>query len=54
MSDISQQLSALRNEIDSIDQGIVELLARRLDVCKEVADVKSQVDAAVIQSQLVL
>ena len=37
MSDISQELSALRNEIDSIDQGIVELLARRLEVCKEVA-----------------
>ena len=53
MSDISQQLSALRNEIDSIDKGIVELLARRLDVCKEVADVKSQVDAAVIQPQRV-
>ena len=53
MSDISQQLSVLRNEIDSIDQGIVELLARRLDVCKEVAEVKSQVDAAVIQPQRV-
>ena len=53
MSDISQQLSSLRNEIDSIDQGIVELLARRLEVCKEVADVKSQVDAAVIQPQRV-
>ncbi|MFM7095769.1 MAG: chorismate mutase, partial [Actinomycetota bacterium] len=38
----NDELAALRNEIDEIDRGIVELLARRLDVCRRVADVKSK------------
>ena len=42
-------LDDLRQEIDAIDRAIVELLARRLDVCTEVAEIKSQTGATVIQ-----
>lgn len=42
-------LDGLRNEIDSIDRAIVDLLARRLEVCTEVAEIKSQTGATVIQ-----
>jgi len=53
MSEVSPALSALRSQIDEIDEGIVVLLARRLEVCREVADVKSQVAATVIQPERV-
>ncbi|MEY3690869.1 MAG: hypothetical protein RJB57_524 [Actinomycetota bacterium] len=42
-------LDDLRREIDSIDTAIVELLARRLQVCGEVAEIKSQTGSDVIQ-----
>lgn len=45
----NEDLNALRNEIDEIDRGIVELLARRLDVCRRVADVKSKNATSIIQ-----
>ena len=35
-----RSLPELRAEIDEIDAAIVELLARRLDVCRDVAHVK--------------
>ena len=47
------ELSDLRNEIDEIDRGIVELLARRLDVCERVAEVKSKSAASIIQPERV-
>jgi chorismate mutase-like protein len=47
------ELSDLRNEIDEIDRGIVELLARRLQVCERVAEVKSKSAAAIIQPERV-
>ena len=53
MSDISSALSSLRTEIDDIDAGIVALLARRLEVCREVADVKARFDTQVIQPERV-
>jgi chorismate mutase-like protein len=42
-------LADLRTEIDSIDRAIVDLLARRLQVCEEVADLKSRTGSDVIQ-----
>ena len=33
-------LGDLRKEIDDIDAAIIELLAQRMEVCREVADLK--------------
>ena len=46
-------LGDLRKEIDDIDAAIIELLAQRMEVCREVADLKSQSNTAVIQPQRV-
>ncbi|MFM8835698.1 MAG: chorismate mutase, partial [Actinomycetota bacterium] len=42
-------LDGLRKKIDEIDAAIVELLARRMAVCKEVAGVKAETSTAVMQ-----
>lgn len=42
-------LDDLRREIDDIDRAVVDLLARRLQVCEEVADIKSRSGSTVIQ-----
>ena len=42
-------LGELRGEIDRIDAAVVELLAKRLEVCSEVAEIKSQTGSEVIQ-----
>ena len=42
-------LDDLRAQIDSIDIAIVDLLARRLQVCTEVAEIKAGTGAAIIQ-----
>jgi chorismate mutase-like protein len=42
-------LDDLRAQIDSIDSAIVELLAQRLQVCTEVAEIKAGTGATVIQ-----
>jgi chorismate mutase-like protein len=42
-------LDELRNEIDRIDQAIVDLLAQRLQVCRDVAEIKEHTGATVIQ-----
>ena len=42
-------LDDLRTQIDSIDSAIVDLLARRLQVCTEVAEIKAQTGATIIQ-----
>lgn len=39
----------LRNDIDRIDRAIVELLAQRMQVCRDIADIKAGTGAAVIQ-----
>jgi chorismate mutase-like protein len=49
MSDLSQ----LRQKIDEIDLAIVKLLAERMDVCRQVAEVKAGTGTAVIQPQRV-
>ena len=49
----NDDLAALRSEIDEIDRGIVELLARRLEVCRRVADVKSKNATSIIQPERV-
>jgi len=46
-------LDDLRKQIDDIDSAIVELLAQRMEVCREVADLKSQTQTAIIQPQRV-
>jgi chorismate mutase-like protein len=46
-------LEDLRKQIDDIDAAIVELLAQRMEVCREVADVKSHSGTTVIQPQRV-
>lgn len=42
-------LSGLREEIDAIDRALVALLARRIEICVEVAEVKEEFGAPVIQ-----
>lgn len=49
VSDQQRDLGDLRGDIDEIDAAIVELLARRLEVCREVAEIKEATGAAVIQ-----
>jgi chorismate mutase-like protein len=46
-------LNDLRKQIDDIDAALIELLAQRMEVCREVADIKSQNNTAVIQPQRV-
>jgi chorismate mutase-like protein len=47
------ELSDLRNSIDAIDAAIVELLAQRMQVCRDVAELKENTGALVIQPQRV-
>ena len=42
-------LSHLRTRIDQLDAALVAIVAERLAVCREVAEVKQRVDAPVIQ-----
>ena len=46
-------LSQLRQKIDEIDLAIVKLLAERMEVCRQVAEVKAGTATAVIQPQRV-
>ena len=46
-------LNDLRKQIDDIDAAIIELLAQRMEVCREVATLKSQSNTAIIQPQRV-
>jgi chorismate mutase-like protein len=43
-------LNSLRADIDAIDSEIVENIARRMDVCREVARIKSQTGIAMMQT----
>ena len=46
---MARDLGELRFQIDQIDAKILALLAQRLDVCREVATVKADTAATVIQ-----
>jgi chorismate mutase-like protein len=46
-------LGDLRQRIDAIDAALVNLLADRMNVCREVAEIKETTGAAVIQPQRV-
>lgn len=46
-------LDDLRRQIDDIDAAIVELLAQRMEVCRDVAALKSRTNTAVIQPRRV-
>jgi len=46
-------LSQLRQKIDAIDLAIIKLLGERMQVCREVAEVKAGTGTAVIQPQRV-
>ncbi len=48
-----RELPELRVAIDEIDNAIVALLAQRMQVCREVAEIKEQTGATVIQPQRV-
>ena len=50
---MARDLPQLREKIDQIDAAIVALLAQRMEVCKEVAEVKAGSSTAVIQPQRV-
>ena len=49
MNKSARSLAELRTDIDRIDAAIVQLLAERLRVCREVAEVKETTGATVIQ-----
>ena len=46
---VSKDLPALRRDIDEIDAAIVDLLAKRMQVCREVATIKAGSATPVIQ-----
>jgi methylmalonyl-CoA/ethylmalonyl-CoA epimerase len=46
-------LESLRKDIDDIDKAIVELLAKRMDACRSIAEVKARTKAQVIQPERV-
>lgn len=46
-------LSDLRSRIDAIDHAIVDLLSQRMEVCREVAEIKEHTGTTVIQPQRV-
>ena len=46
---MTRDLGELRDQIDQIDAAIVALLAQRMDVCREVAEVKASSSTSVIQ-----
>lgn len=50
---ISPELAVLRTRIDELDRQLVEILARRLEVCHEVAHLKEKSDTPIIQPQRV-
>lgn len=50
---MARELPELRVHIDEIDRAIVQLLADRMNVCREVAEIKEQTGATVIQPQRV-
>ena len=50
---MARDLPQLREKIDQIDAAIVALLAERMEVCREVAEVKAGSLTAVIQPQRV-
>lgn len=49
----SPELAALRERIDELDRQLVDVLARRLDICHEVARLKEKSDTPIIQPQRV-
>lgn len=49
MTSNPDELSSLRDEIDGIDKQIVDLLARRMEACRSIAEVKSRAKSQVIQ-----
>lgn len=46
---MSGELEALRKDIDDIDKAIVDLLARRMDACRSIAEVKARSNSQVMQ-----
>lgn len=46
---MAKELGELRDQIDQIDAAIVALLAQRMDVCRQVAEVKAGTATSVIQ-----
>jgi chorismate mutase-like protein len=49
----SPELASLRERIDELDRQLVDVLARRLDICHEVARLKEKSDTPIIQPQRV-
>lgn len=46
---VAAELAALRQRIDALDRQLIDVVAQRLQVCREVAAVKETFDAPVIQ-----
>ncbi len=49
--EVSDNLSVLRRQIDEIDSSIIELLSKRMQISREIAQYKKQHGMAVLQSQ---
>ncbi len=47
----SSQLQLLREKIDSLDLELVHILAKRMDVCKEIGEYKKQNNMSVVQKE---
>ncbi len=50
---VSPELRALRTRIDELDKELIDVLARRLDICHDVAKLKERTDTPIIQPQRV-
>ena len=46
----ADRLTDLRRQIDSLDNKLIEVLAKRMEVCREVGQYKKQKGMAVVQS----
>ncbi len=50
---VSPELAELRNRIDELDRQLIEILARRIEICHDVARLKEKSDTPIIQPQRV-
>jgi len=48
---MTQDLTALRNQIDQIDDGILALLDQRMDLAKHVAEAKKETGKSILDTE---
>ncbi len=49
--DIHPDIPSIRSRIDRIDQQLIHLLSERMELCREIGEVKRSVDTGVLQKE---